>query len=43
MKWIDVRGAWPCYFDGMRAVELVGARRDITVAQAEIWIATFVR
>ena len=43
MKYIDVRGPWPCYFNGLVAVELVGVRRDITVKEAEIWIATFVR
>lgn len=39
MAHIDVRGPWPILFQGMRATELRGAARDITMREALIWIA----
>jgi len=34
MEYIDVRGAWPVYFNGFIAVELIGEKRNITVQEA---------
>lgn len=33
--YIDVRGAWPCYVNGMLCITFMGYPRDITVAEAE--------
>jgi hypothetical protein len=35
MKYIDVRGPWPTYVNGVVAIQLVGADRSITVEEAE--------
>lgn len=34
MIYIDVRSVWPVLFMGMKAYELVGAPKDITVEEA---------
>ena len=40
--YIDVRGPWPTYVNGMKAITLHGCRdRGISVEHARIWIATF--
>lgn len=33
--YIDVRGPWPLYVNGVVAVSLIGADRSITVEEAE--------
>jgi len=38
-EYIDVRGAWPVYFNGFVAVELVGFNRNITVEEARYHLA----
>jgi hypothetical protein len=38
-KRIDVRGVNPTYINGNIAISLVGCKRDITVEEAEKWIA----
>ena len=32
--YIDVRSAWPVYFNGMKAYKLEGFTRELTVEQA---------
>lgn len=34
-QYIDVRGPWPVYFDGMKAYEMRGQDRSLTVEQAK--------
>jgi len=40
--YIDVRGPWPMYVNGMTVIALEGANRNISIKDARIWIATFV-
>jgi hypothetical protein len=35
-EYVDVRGPWPVYVQGQIAVQLDGADRNITVAQARV-------
>jgi hypothetical protein len=35
---IDTRGAWPVLFDGMKATELTGCNRGITIEEAKAWV-----
>jgi len=42
MAYIDVRGPWPVYVRGMKAITLEGYKRNITPEQVELdWDTAF--
>jgi hypothetical protein len=41
--YVDVRGVWPVYINGMIAITLVGKPRDISVEDARIVAAEMLK